>query len=256
MQSHASPFYRDSGLDTIQQRLQQFDPGIVWLDTDNRITAMNPVAVQTFGDRTGELIGEEVLQLHPEKSRDKVKQLLDQSACPGESPPPMTMIINIPERVLMIKITRMSGSNGDVGACMVFYDLTDLTTRAPEPTGTDEAGGAVQRRLCKLPVYKDKRTLLVDLESVCCIKAEGHYSTLYTETERFLCNLSLSDLENRIDDRLFVRVHRSYIVNMRCAKAFEKAEEQYHLLLDHRDGLRIPVSKSHVALLKDLLGLH
>ena len=242
-------------MDSIQQKLQQFDPGIVWLDTDNRITAMNPMAVRTFGDRTGELIGEEVLQLHPEKSRDKVKQLLEQSSCPAGSSPPMTMIINIPERVLMIKVTRMSGRNGDVGACMVFYDLTDLTTRSPE-TGTGDGGSTARCWLCKLPVYKDKRTLLVDLDTVCCIKAEGHYSTLFTETERYLCNLSLSDLENRIDDRLFVRVHRSYIVNMRCAKAFEKSEEQCHLLLDHGDGLRIPVSKRHIALLKDLLGLH
>ena len=135
-------------------------------------------------------------------------------------------------------------------------DLTEVEFR--QFWDSDEFADLIGRmaRTIGAEHYQYKRTLLVDLDTVCCIKAEGHYSTLFTETERYLCNLSLSDLENRIDDRLFVRVHRSYIVNMRCAKAFEKSEEQCHLLLDHRDGLKIPVSKRHIALLKDLLGLH
>ena len=216
---------------------------------------MNGVALRTLGDRRGQLIGEEVLQLHPEKSRDKVRWLLDQSSCPMDSPPPMTMMINIPERVLMIKVARMCGEDGDVGTCMVFYDLTDLTT-TPGPGDTRTRAISDERlQLYKLPVYKDKRTLLVDLDSVCCIKAEGHYSNLYAEDEEYLCNLSLSDLEGRLDDRVFFRMHRSYIVNMRYAKAFEKSDDQCILVLDHKEGMRIPISRANINKVKKLLGL-
>ena len=52
-------------METIQHKLQQFDPGMVWLDKDNRILAMNGLAMETFGAQPGELIGEEILQLHP-----------------------------------------------------------------------------------------------------------------------------------------------------------------------------------------------
>ena len=81
----------------------------------------------------GQLIGEEVLSIHPERSREKVKFLLDQAACPMDSPPPVAMMINIPERVLLIKVAKMCGRDGAVGACMVFYDVTDLAAEPPRP---------------------------------------------------------------------------------------------------------------------------
>ena len=241
--------------ETIQHKLQQFDPGIVWLDTRNVISGMNNVAAEVLGDRTGQLIGEEVLSIHPERSREKVRFLLDQATCPMDSPPPVAMMINIPERVLLIKVSKMFGRDGaPVGACMIFYDVTDL---AAEPPDAAEAGaGGPGLGLFKLPVYKHKQVLLVDDEDLACIKADGHYSTLYAEQETYLCNLSVSDLESRIRLKHFVRVHRSYIVNMRFAKSFEKRDEQCWLVLDHGDdGLRVPISRPNVPRLKAMLGL-
>ena len=241
-------------VETIQHKLQQFDPGMVWLDKDNRILAMNGVAMETFGTRPGELIGEEILQVHPESSREKVRWLLDQSSCPAKSPPPMTMMINIPERVLLIKVSKMCGKDGVAGTCMVFYDLTEVATRPGEPRD-DVPGQEQKRKLYKLPVYKDKQVLLVDLKSVCYIKADGRYSTLYTESEDYFCNLAISELENRLDERFFFRVHRSHMVNLRYAKAFEKIDDQCYLIVDHRDGIKVPISRNKVNSLKQVLGL-
>jgi LytTR family transcriptional regulator, CO-responsive transcriptional regulator RcoM len=38
--------------------------------------------------------------------------LIDQTECPVSNPPPMTMSINIPERVLLINVARMSDLRG------------------------------------------------------------------------------------------------------------------------------------------------
>lgn len=241
-------------METIQHKLQQFDPGMVWLDKDNRILAMNGIALETLNARPGELIGEEILSIHPEASREKVKWLLDQSSCPAKSPPPMTMMINIPERVLLIKVSKMCGKDGTAGTCMIFYDLTDLATR-PSERVSDDVADASQRKLYKLPVYKNKRVLLVELESVCCIKADGRYSKLYTDSEDYFCNLSISELDKRLDERFFFRVHRSHIVNLRFAKSFEKADEQCFIVMDHKEGMRVPISRNKVNSLKELLGL-
>ncbi len=244
---------------SIQHRLQQVDPGIVWLDTKNIITGMNELAEKTLGDHAGRLIGKEVLQIHPEESWEQVRFLFDHAARPGEDRPAATMTINIPHRVLLITVAKMCGSGGDpMGSCMIFYDVTGVSGEAADgddPSGRPDPASLFGRQLFKLPVHKDKQVLLVDLEKVACIKAEGHYSTLYVEDETYLCNLSLSDLEDRICSTHFVRVHRSYLVNVRYAKAFEKSNDQCLLILDHADGLRVPISRPNVARLKSLLGL-
>jgi len=239
---------------TIQHKLQQFDPGIVWLDDRNIIVGMNSVAAEVLGDRSGQLIGEEVLSIHPERSREKVRFLLEQANCPVDSPPPVAMMINIPERVLLIKVSKMSGREGPIGACMVFYDVTELAAEPPVPEAAETGTGF---SLFKLPVYKHKQVLLVDVEELACIKADGHYSTLYAARETYLCNLSVSDLEAKIRLDHFVRVHRSYIVNMRFAKSFEKLDEhRCFLVMDHGDeGLRVPISRPNVAKIKAMLGL-
>jgi hypothetical protein len=241
--------------ETIQHKLQQFDPGIVWLDAHNIITGMNQVAADVLGDRTGQLIGQEVLSIHPERSREKVKFLLDQAACPMDSPPPVAMMINIPERVLLIKVSRMFGQGQPVGTCMIFYDVTDSAS-APITGGKDATDGKPAFNLLKLPVYKNQQILLIDLADIVCIRAEGHYTTLYTEDDTFLCNFSVSDLESKIRLPHFVRVHRSHMVNMQFATAFEKIDDQCWIVLQHGDdGLRLPISRGNVARLKAMVGL-
>src|SRR5580692_7164721 len=108
-------------IETFQHRLEQFNPGVVWLDAQGRVTAFNDVALQILGP-AGEqslgvaqdkLLGIDVVQLHPEKSRDKLRFLLhsrDAGGCPVKSPPPVAMMINIPDRILMIKVSKMSNS--------------------------------------------------------------------------------------------------------------------------------------------------
>ncbi len=240
-------------VNSLSYQLQKFDPGMVWLDQNNIITAMNEVALETLGDYRGELIGREVLQLHPDKSREKVDFLLDKTNCPMGSPPPVTMMINIPERMLLIKVSKMMGKDGFHGACMVFYDITDMTSvPGDEPVAEPPV---FSRRLLKLPVYKNKQILLIDLETVGCIQANGHYSTLHTSGDEFLCNLSLVDLEGRLDPAQFVRTHRSYIVNLSFAKALNKQAEHLQLVVGKGKELTVPISRNNVAKVKEQLGL-
>lgn len=238
-------------METFQHQLQKFDPGMVWLDSNNQIMAFNYVATQVLGANANDVIGKEILQFHPEKSRSKVKWLLESSTCPAESPPPMTMMINIPDRVLLIKVSKMFGGSEGAGTCMIFYDLTDITT-IPHQKGESQEQ---PRRLFKLPVYKHNKVMLIDMDEVVHLKADGHYTILYTHNEQYLCNLSMSDLEERMGKENFVRVHRSHIINVSFAKSFEKVDEQCMIIMDTSKEIAIPVSRSNVKMLKALLGL-
>ena len=245
-------------METLQHKLQQFEPGMVWLDPHNHIMAMNGVAMDVLNVQPGELIGQEILSIHPPQSRDKVKWLLEQSANPSRPAPPMTMMINIPERVLMIKVSKMRGKHNGAGTCMIFYDLTELATLQSDTSdatsGVAPPGSREARRLCKLPVYKDQKVLLIDLEEVCCIRADGKYSTLFTADGEFFCNLAISELDARLDEHMFIRVHRSHIANLRFARSFEKIDDQCFLVMDHGD-VKIPISRNKIATLKQMLGL-
>lgn len=236
-------------METLEHQLQRFDPGIIWLDAANYIVGMNSVATNILGANAEEAIGLEILQFHPEKSRTKVKWLLDEASCPVGSAPPMTMMVNIPDRVLLIKVSKMLAHNESMGTCMVFFDLTEMTT-APHKSNVDSDK---PRLLFKLPVQKNKKVMLVDLTEVINFKAEGHYTTVYTKDEAYFCNLSLSELELRLSPDKFVRVHRSHMVNIHFAETFEKVDEQCSL--DMTSGDKIPVSRSKVKSLKTMLGL-
>lgn len=239
--------------ESFEHRLQKFDPGVIWLDAEHRVTALNGVAAEVLGVTQGEVLGEEVLQLHPRKSREKIAWLLEASGgagCPVTSAPPMTMMINIPDRILLIKLTRMMDAAGQAGGyCLVFFDVTDATSGGrPAPDGR-------LRQLRKLPVSRQQEVMLLDLDEVVHLRAGGHYTDVFTPGERYLCNLSLADLEARLDPQRFLRVHRSYIVNVGYASALARRDERYVLTLADRHGSEVPISRSQVPRVKDVFGL-
>ncbi|MFT0546768.1 LytTR family transcriptional regulator DNA-binding domain-containing protein [Allopusillimonas ginsengisoli] len=249
--------------ETFQHRLEQFNPGMVWLDLSNRITALNdiamqilgPAAEQSLGVKKNGLLGLNVLQLHPERSRNKLSFILDSQdpvGCPLKSPPPVAMMINIPDKVLMIKASKMVGAGGITGTCMVFYDLTDVTT---VPSSVNSAQPVPPRRLYKIPVYRKNRVVLIDLNEIIRFQGDGHYTTITTKDDRFLSNLSLTDLESRLDPEIYIRVHRSHIISIQHIVELVRNKDSVSLTMVDNEQSLIPVSRSKVPQIKDLLGI-
>jgi DNA-binding LytR/AlgR family response regulator len=247
-------------MESFYYKLQRFDPGVVMLDAGNRIAGMNNVAMRVLGDIRGDPIGREVLQFHPEKSRDKIQLLLDSAdksaRCPMDSPPPMTMMISIPDRVLLIKVTKLLGHSEVIGTCLVFYDLTDVTTQTEriESDGR-QAPSSRPRQLIKLPVLLHNRVLLLGIDEVVWLQSVAHYTTVHTRDQQYFCNLSLADLEERLDLDKFLRTHRSYFINLHHAQTIERENDSYTVVMAGTPAPRVPVSRSRVQALKDALGL-
>ena len=130
-----------------------------------------------------------------------------------------------------------------------------LLTAVPErrPAADHEEPNA-DPRLVKLPVQKNKTTLFVDLDDIVSIQADAHYTRVFTRTGRYFCPMSLTAVEGRLDPARFMRVHRSHIVNIDHATAFERQNEHAVIMLDGLDGEPVPVSRGRVAQLKTALG--
>ena len=84
------------------------------------------------------------------------------------------------------------------------------------------------------------------------IAGEGNYARLHAAGRRHLVRETLKSVEERLDPRKFVRVHRSAIVNVECVATFEPhVHGQYVLTM--KDGSRIISSRTHSGKLRALL---
>ena len=92
---------------------EKFETGIIEMNADREVVGMNDCARRVLPVEKMRPFQRFVLDFHSERLRPKVKFLLDQaSGCPVAGDVPMTMIINTPEQVLLIKVSRMTDQAG------------------------------------------------------------------------------------------------------------------------------------------------
>ena len=232
--------------------LERFEVGIVQLDAERRVVGMNEYARRVLPVNETQPFDRLVLSFHPERSQPKVDFMLSQAAqCPVANPPPMTMIINIPERVLLIKVSAMAGLGGrPTGYTLVFHDITDVVSTDETPPGRSDQ----RRRLQKIPTVSGQKILLVDADDILCIQSEGHYTRICTAAGSQFCNLSISDIEARLDPTHFMRVHRSHIVNLRSVSQLLREDGRLALRVEGGSAA-IPVSRTSSAALLQRLGV-
>jgi len=90
------------------------------------------------------------------------------------------------------------------------------------------------------------------VEKIDFIEAQDDYISIRSEGKSHLKQQTLADLESALDARRFVRIHRSYILNVeRLAKLELYAKDSRIAIL--LDGSRLPVSRAGYARLKTLL---
>ncbi len=68
--------------------------------------------------------------------------------------------------------------------------------------------------LKRIPVKSARGTTLVLTDEIDWIASAGHYLELHTESETHLIREKLSDIETKLDPQMFMRIHRSTIVNL------------------------------------------
>ncbi|SDA72216.1 two component transcriptional regulator, LytTR family [Janthinobacterium sp. 344] len=85
------------------------------------------------------------------------------------------------------------------------------------------------------------------------IEAQDDYISIRSEGKSYLKSQRLSELETQLDPARFLRVHRSYLLNIDSIRRIEAATKDSHVAI-LRDDTRIPVSKAGYQKLKLLVG--
>jgi two-component system LytT family response regulator len=87
--------------------------------------------------------------------------------------------------------------------------------------------------------------IFLKIDDIIYLKADGKYTMIQTTTEHITSSKNLKVFETMLPESKFMRVHHSFLLNLKYIKKFQK--EYNNLVLEN--GAQIPVSKSR----KDLL---
>ncbi|WP_432383425.1 LytR/AlgR family response regulator transcription factor [Duganella sp. P38] len=87
------------------------------------------------------------------------------------------------------------------------------------------------------------RVHVINAEKIEHIEAQDDYVQIRSEGKSYLKNQRMSELEEQLDGEQFLRIHRSYIVNIAFVDRIEQATKDSHVAV-LKDGSRIPISRS------------
>jgi two-component system LytT family response regulator len=103
-----------------------------------------------------------------------------------------------------------------------------------------------------LVVRERERYLLVPTSDIHCLEATGNYVRLHCDRAKHLLRSTLSAVEAKLDPERFVRIHRSWIVNLEQVREAHPWTKGGWILLT-RSGLKIPVGQQYHHVLSKIL---
>jgi DNA-binding LytR/AlgR family response regulator len=95
------------------------------------------------------------------------------------------------------------------------------------------------------------RAIPIKIENILWLAAADDYVEIHTKEKSYLMNITLNDFERRLDAKVFRRVHRSHIVNLKHVKAIESCDRR--LLFRLTDNSEVISSRAMTKTLKETL---
>lgn len=111
-------------------------------------------------------------------------------------------------------------------------------------------------RFEKIPTKVNDKIVLFDPPEIDYIESSEGQSNIYIKGEVFPSVFTMAELERRLHPYGFFRCHRSYIVNLqKVREVVTWTRNSFTLVLGDSKGSSIPLSKTKMAELKEMLGL-
>jgi two-component system LytT family response regulator len=124
---------------------------------------------------------------------------------------------------------------------------------APPPRDLKLAARAPGEFIERLVVKDGPRVHVIPAARLDYAEAQDDYVALRSEGKNWLKQQTISSLESALDPRRFLRVHRSFLVNMeRIARVEPNTKDTWLAIL--RDGSKIPMSRAGYSRFRELAG--
>jgi two-component system, LytTR family, response regulator len=118
---------------------------------------------------------------------------------------------------------------------------------------------SLARALSQLKIYLEhiavkigSRTRIVPISEISYFISTDHVTQLYTSDSDYACDPSLSALEERLDPKIFLRIHRNAIVRL---KDIDTLHGDTNATVTLRNGAILKVSRERKKVLREALGL-
>ena len=116
-----------------------------------------------------------------------------------------------------------------------------------------ETAAANPERQDRIVVKTGNKIRIIPETDIWYLEADGDYVTVHTPEGKFLKSRTMQYFENTLDARKFVRVHRSYIIQLQQMVRLEPYEKDSHVAI-LKSGAQVPVSRTGNTRLKQVLG--
>ncbi len=106
----------------------------------------------------------------------------------------------------------------------------------------------------RIVVKKGSNIVILPVHTVHYIEAFDDYVKVHTKEGFYLKKKTMSHYETTLDPSQFVRIHRSFLLNLQELTRIEPMEKDNHVAL-LKSGVRVPLSQSGYVKLKEVLGI-
>lgn len=111
-------------------------------------------------------------------------------------------------------------------------------------------------RFEKIPTRMNDKIILFNPPEIDYIESSEGQSILFIKGEMYPTTFKINELEERLQTYGFFRCHRSYIVNLqKVREVVTYTRNSYSLILDDELKSAVPLSKTKMAELKEMMGL-
>ena len=100
----------------------------------------------------------------------------------------------------------------------VSLDRFQKAIKKAEEKSRDVASDSTSEKVAttsdnELYVNIDRRLIKIDIQSIYLIEAKGDYIQIKTENKNYTVHSTLKKIENKLPEHIFIKVHRSFIIN-------------------------------------------
>jgi two-component system LytT family response regulator len=120
---------------------------------------------------------------------------------------------------------------------------------APEPA---HAAAMAKKPLQRIAFRDGANIAVLPVQRIDYIEAQDDYVHVFSRGEKHVKQQTLGELEQQLDPSRFVRVHRSYLVNLESLDRVEPYAKDSRVAV-MKDGMRVPVSRAGYERLRALL---